>query len=136
MADFLNEVADYMANSTSPDIGTVATDIFIGELPPDPNNCVAIFGLPGSVIGDQREVASLTFPRFQVIVRNVNYDTGSTKLKDVRTKLHGKYGLMLPSWRVLRLYAEQEGGPIGSDDQNRFEFSINFVAEINAETTP
>lgn len=136
MADFLNEIADYMANATSPDIGTVATDIFIGELPGTPDNCVAIFGQPGSVIGDQREVASLQFPRFQVIIRNKDYDLGSAKLQDVRTKLHGKYGLMLPSWRVLRLHAEQEGGPIGSDDQNRFEFSINFVAELNAETTP
>lgn len=134
MADFLNEIADYMADAaTSPDIGTVATDIFIGEQPATPDNCVSIFGLPGTVIGDQREVASLQFPRFQVIVRNTSYENGSNKLQDVRTKLHGKYGLDLPSWRVLRLHAEQEGGPIGSDDQNRFEFSINFIAEINAE---
>lgn len=134
MADFINEIADYMADgSVSPDIGTVATDIFIGELPPDPDNCVALFGLPGQVIGDQREVASLQFPRFQVIVRNKSYDLASAKMQDVRTKLHNKYGLDLPTWRVLRLHAEQEGGPIGSDDQNRFEFSINFVAEINAE---
>lgn len=134
MADFFNEIADYMADaSVAPDIGTVATDIFIGELPPSPDNCVAIFGLPGQVIGDQREVAPLQFPRFQVIVRNTNYDTASAKMQDVRTKLHGKYGVDLASWRVLRCHAEQEGGPIGSDDQNRFEFSINFVAEINAE---
>lgn len=135
MADFLFEIADYLAAaSPTPDLGTVGTDIFNEELPPDPNNCIAIFGLPGTVIGDQREVASLTFPRFQVLVRNTDFAAGSTVLKNVRTKLHGQYGLILPSWRVLRLHAEQEGGPIGSDDQNRFEFSINFVAEINAET--
>ena len=136
MADFLFEIADYMANATAPDIGTVATDIFNEELPGTPDNCVAVFGLPGQVIGDSREVAALTFPRFQVIVRNTDYALGAAKLLDVRTKLHGKYGLMLPSWRVMRMHAEQEGGPIGSDDQNRFEFSINFVAEINAEITP
>lgn len=134
MADFLNEIADYMADAaTSPDIGTVGTDIFVGELPASPDNCVALFGLPGSVIGDQREVASLQFPRFQVVVRNKVYETGSNKLQDVRTKLHNKYNLDLASWRVLRLHAEQEGGPIGSDDQDRWEFSINFMAETNAE---
>lgn len=136
MANFLYEIADYLANSTSPDLGTVATDIFNEELPADPNNCISIFGLPGSVIGDQREVPNLNFPRFQVIVRNTDYALGADKLKDVRTKLHGLYGVMLPSWRILRCHAEQEGGSIGSDDQNRYEFSINFVAEINAETTP
>lgn len=134
MADFLNELADYLADAAvTPDVGTVATDIFIGELPGSPDNCIALFGLPGSVIGDQREVASLQFPRFQVIVRNSSYENASNKLQDVRTKLHNKYGLDLPSWRVLRCHADQEGGPIGTDDQNRFEFSINFIAEINAE---
>lgn len=133
MADFFNEIGDYLATSPAPDLGTVATDIFIGELPPDPDNCIAIFGLPGSVIGDQREVPSLQFPRFQVIVRNKDYDLGAAKLQDVRTKLHGLYGVDTGTYRMLRCHAEQEGGPIGSDDQNRFEFSINFVAEINAE---
>lgn len=131
MSDFLNEIADYMETAG---VGTVATDIFIGEQPADPNDCVAIFGLPGEVIGDQREVASLQFPRFQVVIRNSDYDAGSAKLQDVRDTLHSKYGLQLPSWRVLRMAADQEGGPIGSDDQNRFEFSINFTCEINAES--
>lgn len=134
MADFLNEIADYMAlASPAPDIGTVATDIFIGEMPAEPNNCVAVFGLPGSVIGDQREVTSLKFPRFQVIVRNTSYELGSAKLDDVRTKLHGIYGVDIGTYRVLRCHAEQEGGSIGSDEKNRWEFSINFTAEINAE---
>lgn len=133
MGDFYNEIGDYLANATAPDLGTVATDIFIAELPATPNDCIAVFGLPGQIMGDQREVASLQFPRFQVIVRNENYEAGSAKLQDVRTKLHGLYGVDVGSYRVLRCHAEQEGGPIGSDDQNRYEFSINFVAEINAE---
>lgn len=132
MADFLNEIADYLATQS---IGTVATNIFIGKMPPDPDNQVAIFGLLGGTIGEQREVADLHFPRFQVIIRNTNYETGSTKLEAVRTALHGKYGLQLASWRVLRLHAETEGGPIGTDDQDRFEFSINFLAEINAQAS-
>lgn len=133
MANFYYEVADYLASSTAPDLGAVGTDIFNEELPASPDNCIAVFGLPGQVIGDQREVASLTFPRFQVIVRNKDFALGAAKLADIRSKLHGLYGVDIGSYRVLRCHAEQEGGPIGSDDQNRFEFSINFVAEINAE---
>lgn len=130
MADFVNELADYLAGQG---VGTVATDIFIGKLPATPDNCVALFGLPGQVIGDAREVASLHFPRVQAIIRNESYDLASNKMEAVRTALHNKYGLDWTSWRVMRMHAEQEGGPIGQDDQGRFEFSINFVAETNAE---
>lgn len=134
MADFLNEVADYLAlASPAPDCGTVGTDIFIGELPATPDDCIALFGLPGNYIGDQREVASLQFPRFQVICRATSYDTASQKMQNVRSKLHGIYSVDIGSWRILRCHAEQEGGPIGSDDQNRFEFSINFISEVNGE---
>jgi hypothetical protein len=135
VSDFLNEVADYLAaSSPTPDAGTVATDIFIGQLPASPDSCVAIFGLPaGALPLGSRQVSTLWFPRFQVVVRNQDYDTASAKLQDVRTKLHAKYGLILPNWRILAIHADSEGGPIGTDDQNRFEFAINFSAEINAE---
>lgn len=136
MADFLDEIADKLATAG---VGTVATtsntgDIFIGILPATPDNCIALFGLPGSTIGDQREVAALQFPRFQVVARNVSYASASTKLQAVRTALHGIYDVQLANWRVLRCHAEQEGGPIGEDDQGRFEFTVNFVAEIHANT--
>lgn len=133
MADFLVEIADYAA---SLGIGTVATtsnngDIFNEEVPGSPDNVICFIGQPGPLIGDQRSVAKLTFPRFQVYVRNVSYPNGSTKLKAVRDALHGLNGVALPSWKILRCHAEQEGGPIGSDEQNRFEFTVNFVAEIH-----
>lgn len=137
MADFYDEVATYLDQQG---VGTYTSptnrNIFTGHHPSDPDNCVSIVGLLGATLGVSREVASLQFPRFQVIVRNEDYDTGSTKLQAVRTALHGKYGLALPNWRVLRCHADQEGGPIGTDEQGRFEFAINFTAEINGETAP
>lgn len=135
MADFYDEVATHLDGQG---IGTYTSssgrNIFTGHHPSSPDNCVSILGLLGTTIGSSREVASLQFPRFQVVVRNKDYDLGAAKLQAVRTALHGKYGLILPNWRVLRCHADQEGGPIGKDDQGRFEFSINFAAEINAET--
>lgn len=134
MADFINELADYAAAQTG--IGTVATDVFVGKLPATPDTCQALFGLPGGVIGDQREVASLAFPRVQLISRAESYETASANMDAWREALHNKYGIILPHFRILRCHAEQEGGPIGQDDQGRFEFSINFVIEYNAETAP
>lgn len=133
MSDLLNEIGDYLATAG---VGTVATNIFIGVQPAEPANCISLFGLLGANIGNQREVASLNFPRFQVVVRNEAYDTASDKLAAVRAALHNKYGLILPNWRIMRCHAEQEGGPIGEDAQGRYEFSINFMVEANAETAP
>lgn len=136
MADFLNELASYLEDQG---VGTYDADagrnIFTGEHPADPDNCVSLIGLPSGSLGQSRDIPELQFPRFQAIVRNASYDTGSTKLQAVRTALHGKLedDLGLTSWRVLRLHADQEGGPIGDDGQGRFEFSINFSAEVHAK---
>lgn len=132
MSDFLNELADYAATQTG--ISAVGTGVFVGKLPSDPDTCQALLGLPGTVIGDQREVSSLAFPRVQIISRAESYETASDKMTAWRTALHNKYNLILPHFRILRCHAEQEGGPIGQDDQGRFEFSINFIIEYNAET--
>ncbi len=135
MNDFLNEVAQYLDDLS---VGEFSSDsgrnIFVGIVPADPANCVCLLGITGPTIGVQREVADLQFPRFQAFIRNTAYNAGSDKLQAVRTALHGKYGVILPHWRILRSHADQEGGPIGKNPIGHFEFSINFTTEINAET--
>ncbi len=133
--DFLDQLATYLQAQS---IGTAGTNIFVNKLPDTTDNCVALIGQPGPSIGPQRDVARLQFPRFQAIIRNVDYNDGSDKFQAVRTALHGKVGLVLPTSanpasdeniRILRCHAESEGGPIGEDEQGRVEFSINFQAE-------
>ena len=135
--DFLHEVGKYLA---SQGLGTINNDITIAIQPPDVNNCISLFGLTGINIAAQRDVPGLQFPRFQAIVRNVDYNDAADKFQGLRTALHGKIGLILPVGvntavdpyiRVMRCHAEQEGGPIGQDPQGRFEFSINFIAEYH-----
>lgn len=128
--DFLNLLADYLeANSITP--------VKTGVYPADPDDCIALLGLTGANIGAQRDVSDLRFPRFQVIVRNADYEDAHNVFSAVRELLHGKVGLTLPTSatgapyvRIMRLFADQEGGPIGQDDNGRYEFSINFSAEI------
>lgn len=136
--DFLNLVADYLeANGVTP----VKTGIQPGE----PANCVALLGLQGNTVQGNRDVPGLEFPRFQAVIRNEDYEDAATQFRALRTLLHGKIGLILPVGaqtdpeeadpdpyvRVLRMHADQEGGPIGEDDKGRYEFSINFAAEIH-----
>lgn len=134
MSSFLDEVASKMAAEVD---GLVfdnenGRNVFVGELPAEPNTCVAFFGLPGDNLMAQRDIPELTFPRFQIITRSADYEEAATLLYGVRTSLHGLIDYHLPSWRIMRLHAEQEGGPLGQDAQGRFEFSINMIAEYHA----
>lgn len=135
MADFYDELASFLEDEGVGIYDTAAgRNIYTYKLPPDPDACIALLGLTGFPLGESRDVPSLHFPHFQVIVRNPDADLGAAKLEAVRTVLHGLLGEILPHWRILRCHADSEGGPIGSDEQGRFEFSINFTAEVNAET--
>ena len=137
MNPFLNAIASYL---DSLDVGIFDTDsgrnIFVNVLPPDPNECIALLGLPGDALDDSRDVAEMQFPRFQAFVRSDDSDDGFTLFQSVRESLHGKLNLKLPSstppyWRILRMHVDQEGGPIGQDDQGRYEFSVNFTTQAH-----
>lgn len=127
MAGFLENIAEYLEDQG---VGTAATDIFAYVQPPDPDNCVAIIGATGDPAN--MYVKELEFPRFQVLIRNAEFADGEAKMAAVRAALHGHIGLTLTDYRVLRLHAQNEGGPIGIDDKGRYEFSINFHGEARA----
>lgn len=134
MSSFLDEMASKMAGEVAElefDNET-GRNVFVGELPAEPDTCVAFFGLPGDQLTASRDIPALTFPRYQVITRSADYEEAAALLTAVRTSLHGMIDYHLPSWRVMRNHAEQEGGPLGQDAQGRFEFSINFVSEFHA----
>ncbi len=137
MLDFLDEIARYL---DSLGIVTEGTDVFVNKQPGDIDNCVSLFGLVGPTVQAQRDVPGLQFPRFQVIVRNTDYNDASEKFQAVRSALHGIIQQILPVGvntattayiRVMRCHADQEGGPIGEDDKGRSEFSCNFTAEYH-----
>lgn len=128
MADFLSDVAEYLADqglgfSSGPDIS-----IFVGKHPSDPNNCVSILGLLGGETPDPH-IRDFIYPRFQIVVRNDDYETGATKYLAVRNALHARIGLTFDNFHVLRCHAIGDGGSIGEDDQGRAEFACNFTAQ-------
>lgn len=137
MADFLDEVAQYLDDQG---VGEFSADagrtIFVNHQPSEPDFCISLFGNVGETLGDSgRDVTDMQFPRFQVLVRGAEdeYALASSKMQAIRTALHGKLKLTLPSWRILRMHADQDGGPIGTDEQGRPEFSINFTVQMHAD---
>lgn len=130
MANFLDDILDYLADNG---IGTVQTDLFVGRVPPDPDNCVVVLGQLGTTPAPSLDIADLLFPNWQVIIRNSDYDAGAQKMEAVRALCHVKIGLQLTNYYVLRMHCRQEGGAIGVDNKNRHEFSINFYAEARLD---
>ncbi len=131
MSSFFDELAQFLEDGDATFVFTNETgrNTFVGVLPPEPNDCISIVGLPGTNIMAQRDVKELHFPRYQIIVRSTDYEAGAAMLEKARVVLHGVIGQSLTTWHLMRSHAEQEGGPIGEDDQGRFEFSCNFIAE-------
>jgi len=130
MSSFYDELASKL-DADGVGVFDVETDrnIFAGVLPATPDKAVAILGLPGANLTAQRDIKDLNFPRFQVVTRDKDFEVAADLLVKVRNSLHGLIGVNLTSWHIMRCHAEQEGGPIGEDDDGRYEFSINFTAE-------
>lgn len=129
MAGFLDDVGTYLAANGVGNVTGGSVNIFVGMVPPDPANLVAILGLTGYNIPDMY-IKEFIYPRFQIFVRNTDFDTGEAKLKAIRDLLHVQIDLDLTNHKVLRCHADQEGGPLGEDPETgRFEWSINFSAQ-------
>lgn len=126
MSLVVDNVADYLANNS---IGTVGTNIFVGEQPPTPANCVTVLETGGLL--PPIDIPSKK-PTFQILIRNTNYSTGRTLLDTIRTLLHNKYGVTLAAGGNFfhSINAISEGGHIGKDDAGNDEFSINFQAYV------
>lgn len=135
--DFLDQVASYLDTQN---VGVYDADsgrnIFVNDQPAEPVECITLFGNEGLTLPESKNIRSLIHPRFQVVCRSADYDAASALHYAVRDALHARYGIILANWRILECHAEQEGGPVGKDKQNRHEFSCNYMAEANAQTAP
>lgn len=79
----LTEISAHLATKN---IGTVGTDIFLGLMPDQPDNCVALFEYAGSP-PDLHWAGE--YPGLQVRVRNKSYAAGRAKIGEIMKELHG-----------------------------------------------
>ena len=79
----ITEIGAYLATKS---IGTVGTDIFLGLMPDQPDNCIALFEYAG---GPPDLHWAGEYPGLQVRVRNKGYAAARTKIGEVMDKLHG-----------------------------------------------
>jgi len=116
----LTEIGAYLATKS---IGTVGTDIFLGLMPDEPDNCIALFEYAGSP-PDLHWNGE--YPGLQVRVRNKSYAAARTKIGEAMTALHGLHETVLGGTRYLLVKARGSPEVLKRDANNRVELFVNF----------
>ena len=104
-------------------IGTLGTDLFLGLMPDQPDNCIALFEYAGSP-PDLHWNGE--YPGLQVRVRNKSYAAARTKIGEVAKKLHGLHEQTLFGTRYLLIKARGSPEVLKRDNNNRVELFVNF----------
>lgn len=109
--------------------GTLATNLFKGELPPTPDLCIAVMDYQGGPA--VTFFGSLTVnenPRVQVKVRGAadEYDIPRTRIEHIYQAFMDRGAFTVNSTRYLNIGPVQPPFPLGKDDNNRWVFVVNF----------
>ena len=118
----LAEIGAYLATKS---VGTVGTDIFLGQMPDQPDNCIALFEYAGSP-PDLHWNGE--YPGLQVRVRNKSYAAARSKIREVMAALHGLHEQTLSGTRYLLIKARGSPEILKRDASNRIELVLNFRA--------
>lgn len=116
----LREIGAYLQ---SQGIGTLGANLFLGLMPDQPDNCIALFEYAGSP-PDLHWNGE--YPGLQVRVRNKSYAAGRAKIGEVIDDLHGLHGTELCGTRYLLIKARGSPEVLKRDANNRIEMFVNF----------
>jgi hypothetical protein len=116
----LADISTYLKNQS---IGTPGTDMFLSQMPDQPDNCIALFEYAGSP-PDLHWAGE--YPGLQVRVRNKSYAAARSKIGEVIEKLHGLHEQTLSGTRYLLIKARGSPEVLKRDNNNRIELFVNF----------
>jgi len=116
----LKEIGTFLQ---SQGIGTLGANLFLGLMPDQPDNCIALFEYAGSP-PDLHWNGE--YPGLQVRVRDKSYQAGKAKIEQIVRVLHGLHETVLGGTRYLLVKARGSPEVLMRDENNRIEFFINF----------
>lgn len=126
----IEDIADYLAANG---IGTVATDIFIGEIPLDVNDAIALVYSPSPE-------PNKSIPYFVQVIdvwgRFTKAEVGYSRLQSIFDLLHRKANYDTGDFHVYLSYAMGMIQDLDRDSSRRklFQLSISFIfRELNEE---
>jgi len=116
----VKDLKDILEAGTSLVFGT---DLFIGLGPTSPDNYAALRDS-----GGRPPVAQYTYkyPTVQVYVRNNGYLAGYEQAETIQNCLHGIRSEIWNSTKYIQILASSEILYLGTDENGRAEFSLNF----------
>lgn len=116
----IEEIADYLEDES---IGTVGTDIFIGELPLDNDSVIALMVAPSPE--PNRAIPYYT-QYIDVWARYADYSDGVSKLQEVMDLLQRRENYELPSYHVYLSYALGMIEDNDRDQERRHLLKVSF----------
>lgn len=124
----INSLADYLEDES---IGVVGTDIFIGELPMNVNNCISLVYVPSP---DPDKAIAYYTQSIDIRARFSKYATGYAKLKEILDLLHRKENY--DDLSGYHVYLSYSNGMIMDNDRDverrhLFQMNLNFVFRVN-----
>lgn len=126
---------DFADVLSSGGVGTVATNIFVGQMPDNVDTGISVletggapplctFGSGATSIGVP--ASTVERPRVQVLSRSPIYATARAKAQDAFNLLDGLAARTINGVRYLYISAVQSPIDLGRDGNLRAHFSVNF----------
>ena len=129
MSVFIKEVGQYLQTQG---YGTLGTNIFLSFEPDSPDELIVLLDRGGYVTDDFVKVTGDSTNKYdvigvQLILRGNNYEDLMTKAYQIYDLLHRKSFYELGNFYIKESHAESLPIPIGRDEKDRDEISINFL---------
>ena len=123
-----SDIADYLAGLG---YGTVGTDIFYGNYPASPDNCICIFQSGGQKPWPWE---SLEYPGITIIVRNSGPDDARTTADEIFKDLAGLTHITINGRNYHGIEAQSSPADAGVDpDTVRKIFTLAFIVTKDME---
>jgi hypothetical protein len=107
----------------------VQTDIYRNDMP-DLDNIIGIYQTGGFDSSHSFNRVEFEEPTFQVMIRNMVSDTAVSKAEAIKDALDGQTNLTINSNFYLNIFSQGDILPLGKDDKNRTEVSLNFRVRV------
>lgn len=130
----LDEIGQYLQDQS---LGTLGTDIILGDSKPSPALLVCIYEYPGrtprDIMGPAGTLPAIDQPRIQVVVRGDSapggYAAARSKIDAIWKKLHGVQSQTLSGTAYIRVWALGSPGFLKRDENHRPYLVCNFQVQ-------
>lgn len=105
---------------------TTESSKYIGEMPDSPDVCSVVTPTGGynPNYSMNKQTPSISYPTFQIMLRDSSYDAGYKRAEAIIAAISGKVS------SNLCIYQQSDILGLGKDEQGRSLFSINFKVMV------